>query len=197
MRLAPAIGFSLLAAFVQFALRALFDHYTFTGSGDANAAYATAALVTLVLLFGTIAVAIAHLAFLDGARAQTLPAYIGLGVLGLFASAMGPITFYITVVIFAAVTLYVPNLIAAGRGLADGIAESCGLALAGPAPAFAALAIMTGGFALAGILGGIFAGFSPLAADLIAGAVTQFTVALVAPRLAIAILKPPTPSKVS
>ena len=56
---------------------------------------------------------------------------------------------------------------------------------------------MTGGFALAGILGGIFAGFSPLAADLIAGAVTQFTVAFVAPRLAIAILKPTAPSKVS
>lgn len=189
MKVGPALACGVAAGLLQYGVRVVLQTYQLVGTGDANAGYAAFAVLVAGLLTVTIAAGVVQLAVLSGHPGKAVATGIALVVLGACAALLGPVTFFISVAIFAAACLYAIAAAAGGRRLADAIAESCRVALAAPGPTAAALVTLAVGVALGAIVGGLLAGVVPLVGDLAAGLLGQFAVAFAAPRVAATYLK--------
>jgi hypothetical protein len=189
VRVGLAIACGFAAGLLQFGARVLLQTYALVGTGDANAGYAALAVLIAALLTVTLALGIVQLAVLTGRPGKVVPTGVALVVLGACAALLGPVTFFISVAIFAAACLYAVAAAADGRRIADAIAESCRIALSAPGPTVAALATLAAGAILGAIAGGLLASVAPLAGDLAAGLLGQFAVAYAGPRILATYLK--------
>jgi len=188
VRAAPAIVFGLLAAAAHLGARAFFASYDVVGSGDANAAYAGAALAVSTMLWIAICVALLQFAAICRARARAIPLLLILFALAACACAVGTVTFFVVPLVFGAVALYALPA-SAGRSAPDALAESCRVAIGAPGPTALALLVLATGFAVALVAGGLLGSVQPLVGDLFAGLASQFAMGLAAPGIVATYLK--------
>ena len=189
MNVRVALICGVVAGLLQFGVRKTLDTFVLVGSGDANAGYAAIAVLVAGLLLATIVAGIVQFAVLSGAPGRAAPTGVALSVLGACAALLGPVTFFVSVAIFAGACVYALLAAADGRSLSGAIAESCRVAIAAPGPTASACAVLAAGTVAGGLLGGLVASVVPLAGDLLAGIVGQVGVGYVAPRVAATYLK--------
>jgi hypothetical protein len=187
LRLALVCG--VVAGLLMAGVRATLATYQLVGSGDANAGYAAVAVLIAGMLIAIVAVALVQLAVLSGRPGRTIPAGIAVLALGACAAVLGPVTFFISMVIVAGACLYAIRAAADGLRVPDAIAESCRLALAAPGPTASAVAIVAAGIALGAVVATLLASVASLAGDLAAGILGQLAVGYAAPRVTATFLK--------
>ena len=187
VRLALAAG--LVAGLLMFGVRETLATYQLVGSGDANAGYAAVAVLIAGMLIATIAAALGQLAVLSGRPGRTVPTGIAVLALGICSALLGPVTFFISLAMFAGACLYAIRAAADGRGMADAIAESCRVALAAPGPTAAAVGTIAGGIVAGAVVAQVLSSVLPLAGDLVAGILGQLAVGYAAPRMDATYLK--------
>lgn len=189
MNVRIALTLGVAAGLLMFGVRQLLATYQLTGSGDANVGYAAVAVLIAGMLIAAIAAALGQLAVLSGHPGRTVPTGIAVLALGACAAVLGPVTFFISMAIFAGACLYAMRAAADSRSVADAIAESCRLALAAPGPTASAVAIIAAGIVVGAIVAQLLSGLLPLAGDLAAGILGQLAVGYAAPRMAATYLK--------
>ena len=189
MNLRIALTLGVAAGLLMFAVRQLLATYQLVGSGDANAGYAALAVLIAGMLVAAIAATLGQFAILSGHPGRTVPTGIAVLALGVCAALLGPVTFFISMAIFAGACLYAMRAAADGRSMADAIAESCRLALAAPGPTAAAVGTIAVGIVTGAIVAQLLSGVLPLAGDLAAGVLGQLAVGYAAPRMAATYLK--------
>jgi len=189
MNVRIALTFGVAAGLLMFGVRQLLATYQLSGSGDANVGYAAVGVLIAGMLVAAIAAALGQLAVLSGHPGRTVPTGIAMLALGACASVLGPVTFFVSMAIFAGACLYAVRAAADGRSTADAIAESCRLALAAPGPTASAVAIIAAGIVAGAIVAQLLSGVLPLAGDLAAGTLGQLAVGYAAPRMDATYLK--------
>ena len=189
MNVRLALTFGIFAGLLMFGVRQTLATYQLVGSGDANAGYAAVDVLIAGMLVATIAAALGQLALLSGHPGRTVPTAIAALALGICAALLGPVTFFISMAIFAGACLSAIRAAADGRRMADAMAESCRVALAAPGPTAAAIGIIAAGIVAGAIVATLLSGVLPLAGDLVAGILGQLAVGYVAPRIDATYLK--------
>ncbi|MDE2482011.1 MAG: hypothetical protein KGN02_07455 [bacterium] len=197
----PGLVLGVLGAAAQYAVSVLLaTTFVVSGNGSDDALYASMAVTQIastVIATGFALVQLAYITGMAGAcwqRGSTtlrdgwsalahrvLPmigAWLLLEVLAICAAFLAPVTFYVTVIIYAVFLIYtVASVIIGERGPIGAIAESSGIAFGNLGPSLGVVGLILAIAIVGAILGSFVARVSPVAASLVAGVLEQVIVA--------------------